>query len=501
MDILKTSALELGQQIAARQVSAPEATQALLDRIATYDSRHNAYISVAKDQALAQAAEIQKRLDAGESLSPLAGVPMAVKDNINTQGLRTTCGSQMLWDYVSPYNATAVGRLLDGGAVLLGKTNLDEFAMGNTSETSFAGITKNPWDVTRVPGGSSGGSAAAVAAGEAVYALGSDTGGSIRQPASFCGVTGLKPTYGAVSRFGLVAYASSLDQIGPIARTAADCGAILATIAGPDGRDSTAMPAGRSLDTAALMAAAQAAATGTLQDQPLKGLNIGLPAEYFGAGLQPEVKAAVEAAIATFTALGATCETCHLPLLDEGIATYYLIATAEASANLARYDGIQYGFRPAGQEYEDLAAFYAAARTQGFGAEVRRRIMLGTFALSSGYYDAYYLKALKVRKLLQQSYREALSQFDVLLGPVAPTTAPVIGTTLSDPLQGYLADIYTVAANLTGLPGLALPCGFDTAGLPIGLQLIGRAFDETTLVKIGGAFQRVTDFHEKSPVL
>lgn len=501
MDILKTSALELGSQIASRTISAVEATQAVLGRIAQYDPRHNAFITVATEQALAQAAAVQKRLDAGEKLSPLAGVPMAVKDNINAQGLRTTCASQMLWNYVSPYNATAVGRLLESGAVLLGKTNLDEFAMGNTTETSFAGITKNPWDVARVPGGSSGGSAAAVAAGEAFYALGSDTGGSIRQPASFCGVTGLKPTYGAVSRFGLVAYASSLDQIGPIARTAADCGAILATIAGPDGRDSTAMPAGRSLDTADLMAAAQAAANGVLADLPLKGLKVGLPAEFFGSGLQPEVKAAVEAAAATLTALGATCETCHLPLLDEGIATYYLIATAEASANLARYDGIQYGFRPQSDSYEDLAAFYAAARTEGFGPEVRRRIMLGTFALSSGYYDAYYLKALKVRKLLQQSYREALAQFDVLLGPVAPTTAPLIGTTLEDPLQGYLADIYTVAANLTGLPGLSLPGGFDAQGLPIGVQLIGRAFDEVTLVKIGGAFQRVTDYHTQSPVL
>ncbi|MDD2534811.1 MAG: Asp-tRNA(Asn)/Glu-tRNA(Gln) amidotransferase subunit GatA [Eubacteriales bacterium] len=503
MDIQKLSALEIGQQIADRKISAPEVTQAVLDRIATYDSRHYAYITVAAKQAMAQAVVVQNRLDAGEKLSPLAGVPMAVKDNLNAKGLRTTCASKMLWDYVSPYNATAVERLLDGGAVLLGKTNLDEFAMGNTTESSFGGITKNPWDISRVPGGSSGGSAAAVAAGEAVYALGSDTGGSIRQPASFCGVTGLKPTYGAVSRFGLIAYASSLDQIGPIARTAADCGAILAQIAGPDGRDSTAMPQGRTLDTQALMAAALAglATTTATTAQPLKGLKVGIPAEYFGEGLQNDVRLAIEAVAATLTQLGATCETCHLPLVEEGIATYYLIATAEASANLARYDGIQYGFRPTGQTYEDLAAFYAAARTEGFGPEVRRRIMLGTFALSSGYYDAYYLKALKVRKLLQQGYRQALAQYDVLLGPVAPTTAPKIGTTLADPLQGYLADIYTVAANLTGLPGLAIPCGFDPNGLPIGCQLIGRAFDEATLVKVGSAFQNVTDFHRQSPAL
>lgn len=494
MDINTLSALELGRKIADRELSAPEATQALLDRIAAQDETVKAYLTVAPEQALAQATAVQHRLDKGEQLMPLAGVPMAIKDNISTKGLRTTCGSKMLWDYVPPYDATAADRLLAGGAVLLGKTNLDEFAMGNTTETSYGGITTNPWASDRVPGGSSGGSAAAVAAGEAVYALGSDTGGSIRQPASYCGVTGLKPTYGAVSRFGLVAYGSSLDQIGPIARTAADCGAILAQIAGPDSKDSTAMPAGRNLDTAALIKAIE-------PGKSVEGLKIGIPAEYFGEGLQPEVRAAVEAAAAQLAALGATVEPCHLPLVEEGIATYYLIATAEASANLARYDGIQYGFRPEGAAYEDLADFYAQARTEGFGPEVRRRIMLGTFALSSGYYDAYYLKALKVRKLLQQGYREALSRFDLLLGPVAPTTAPKIGTTLSDPLQGYLADIYTVAANLTGLPGLSLPCGFDQAGLPIGVQLIGRAFDEATLVRAGVAYQEATGHHRQSPAL
>jgi aspartyl-tRNA(Asn)/glutamyl-tRNA(Gln) amidotransferase subunit A len=497
MDIMAFSALELGRKIANREISAPEATQAALDRIAALDSRHHAYLTVAPDQALAQAHATQARLDQGEILMPLAGVPMAVKDNISTAGLRTTCASRMLWDYVPPFSATAVERLIDGGAVLLGKTNLDEFAMGNTSETSYGGITANPWATDHVPGGSSGGSAAAVAAGEACYALGSDTGGSIRQPASFCGVTGLKPTYGAVSRYGLVAYASSLDQIGPIARTAADCGAILAQIAGPDGRDSTAMPAGRGLDTAALLKTLDQAA-GAIS---LKGLRVGLPVEYFGEGLQPEVRAAVEAAAARLAELGAVCEPCHLPLVEEGIATYYLIATAEASANLARYDGIQYGFRPEGQEYQDLADFYAQARTEGFGPEVRRRIMLGTFALSSGYYDAYYLKALKVRRLLQQGYRAALAEYDLLLGPVAPTTAPRLGTTLADPLQGYLADIYTVAANLTGLPGLSIPCGFDRQGLPIGCQLIGRAFDEATVLQAGMAFQQATGYHEQRPAL
>lgn len=500
MDIHTLSALELGRKITGREISSPEATQIVLDRIARYDERHNAYLTVAAEQALAQAAAVQKQLDGGEQLMPLAGVPMAIKDNISTKGIRTTCASKMLWDYVPPYNATAVDRLVLNGAVLLGKTNLDEFAMGNTSETSYGGITRNPWATDRVPGGSSGGSAAAVAAGEAIYALGSDTGGSIRQPASFCGVTGLKPTYGAVSRFGLVAYASSLDQIGPIAKTAADCGAILAQIAGPDSKDSTAMPAGRNIDTAALLAAIE---TGEKADDPLplKGLKVGVPVEYFGEGLQPAVRTAVEAVAAKLAELGATCEPCHLPLIEEGIATYYLIATAEASANLARYDGIQYGFRPEAKDYADLADFYAHARTEGFGPEVRRRIMLGTFALSSGYYDAYYLKALKVRRLLQQGYREALSKYDVLLGPVAPTTAPKIGTTLADPLQSYLADIYTVAANLTGLPGLSIPCGRDEQGLPIGCQLIGRAFDEATLVRTGVAYQQVTDHHRQSPAL
>jgi aspartyl-tRNA(Asn)/glutamyl-tRNA(Gln) amidotransferase subunit A len=494
MDITTLSALELGRQIASRAISAPEATRAMLDRIAACEPAVQAYLTVAPEQALAQAAAVQQRLDRGEQLSPLAGVPLAVKDNISTRGLRTTCASKMLWNYVPPFDATVIERLQSGGAVILGKTNLDEFAMGNTTETSYGGITANPWAGDRVPGGSSGGSAAAVAAGEASYALGSDTGGSIRQPASYCGVTGLKPTYGAVSRFGLVAYASSLDQIGPLARTAADCGAVLAQIAGPDGRDSTAMPAGRTLDTAALRKS-------TTPGQSVQGLKIGIPAEYFGEGLQPDVRTAVEAAAAQMAELGAIVEPCHLPLVEEGIATYYLIATAEASANLARYDGIQYGFRPEDETYEDLADFYARARTAGFGPEVRRRIMLGTFALSSGYYDAYYLKALKVRKLLQQGYREALNHFDLLLGPVAPSTAPRIGTTLADPLQSYLSDIYTVAANLTGLPGLSLPCGFDRDGLPIGVQLIGRAFDEATLIAAGVAYQEATDHHRQRPAL
>jgi aspartyl-tRNA(Asn)/glutamyl-tRNA(Gln) amidotransferase subunit A len=492
MDIHALSALEIGQLIASRQLSAPEAARAMLDRISLYEPRHQAYLTVTADLALEQAAQVQARLDRGESLPPLAGVPMAIKDNISTAGVRTTCASKMLWDYVPPYTATAADRLLAGGAVLLGKTNLDEFAMGNTTETSFGGITRNPWQLDRVPGGSSGGSAAAVAAGEAIYALGSDTGGSIRQPCSFCGLTGLKPTYGTVSRYGLVAYASSLDQIGPIARTAADCAAITAQIAGADHRDSTSMPADRNLQASDLLAAATP--TGDL-----KGLRVGIPAEYFGEGLQPAVRTAVQAVADQLTALGAICEPCHLPLVEEGISTYYLIATAEASANLARYDGIQYGYRPDSSDCEDLAAFYSKARTEGFGQEVRRRIMLGTFALSSGYYDAYYLKALKVRQLLKTGYQDALARFDMLLGPVAPTTAPLVGSSLQDPLRNYLSDIYTVAANLAGLPALSLPCGFDELGLPIGCQLIGRAFGEAELLRTGVLYQQVTDFHRRLP--
>ena len=494
MDLHTLSAMEVGRLIACRQVSAPEVTQVMLDRISSLDDQFQAYLTVTAEQALQQAGAVQARLDAGESLPVLAGVPMAIKDNISTAGIRTTCASRMLWDYVPPFTATAAARLLQNGAVLLGKTNLDEFAMGSTTETSFGAITRNPWQPAHVPGGSSGGSAAAVAAGEAVYALGSDTGGSIRQPCSYCGLTGLKPTYGTVSRYGLIAYASSLDQIGPIARSAADCAAILAQIAGPDHRDSTAMPEGRNLDSHDLLAVA-----GAYGD--LKGLKVGLPVEYFGDGLQPAVRDAVQAVALQLTALGAHCEPCHLPLVEEGISTYYLIATAEASANLARYDGIQYGYRPEALAYEDLAGFYCQARTNGFGPEVRRRIMLGTFALSSGYYDAYYLKALKVRQMLQNGYETALKNYDLLLGPVAPTTAPRIGASLQDPLHMYLSDIYTVAANLAGLPALSLPCGFDEQGLPIGCQLIGRAFGETELLRTGVIFQQATDFHLRRPPL
>ncbi len=486
------TAFELGCLIAGRQISAVEATAEAVQNITDRDGRNHAYITLCAEQAIDQAAAVQKRLDRGEKLAPLAGVPLAVKDNICTKGIRTTCASRMLADYIPPYDATVIERIKDAGAVILGKTNMDEFAMGSTTETSYFGPTVNPWDPGKVPGGSSGGSAAAVAAGEAWYALGSDTGGSIRQPCAYCGLTGLKPTYGAVSRYGLIAYASSLDQIGPIGRTALDCAAALSSFAGADKRDSTCMPAGRNLDPAALMQTVG-------ESGDLKGLKIGMPAEYDNSGLQPEIRQAVHAALKQLADLGAEVELFHLPLVDETIPAYYLIATAEASANLARFDGVRYGYRPDENQTADLTDFYCQGRTAGFGREVRRRIMLGTFALSSGYYDAYYLKALKVRRMVQDQFCRSLERFDMLMAPVAPTTAPNLNESLTDPLRMYLSDVYTVAANLAGLPALALPCGFDDAGMPVGMQLIGRAFDDARLLRTGVLYQSLTNFHSRQP--
>lgn len=492
MNLHDMSALELGNLIACRKISAAEAAQSALDRIGSQNGQYNTMITVSAETALEQAAAVQKRLDSGEQLPLLAGVPLVVKDNISTRGIRTTCGSHMLENYTPIFDATVIERIKADGAVILGKANCDEFAMGSTTETSYFGPTRNPYDPSRVPGGSSGGSAAAVAAGQAWYALGSDTGGSIRQPCSYCGLTGLKPTYGTVSRYGLIAYASSLDQIGPIGRSAADCAAALAMFAGPDPRDSTAMPEGRSLNAADILAAVR-------QPEDLRGLVIGIPDGYFGEGLQPDTRNAVMAAAGLLEALGARIEHVSLPLIDEAIPAYYLIATAEASANLARYDGIQYGFRPEDGQFDDLYDFYCQARTQGFGREVRRRILLGTFALSSGYYDAYYLKALQARQMVQDAFAGALSRCDMLLAPVAPATAPRIGESLADPLKMYLSDVYTVSANLAGLPALALPCGQDSAGLPIGCQLIGPAFSDARLLQIGVVYQSVTAFHRMRP--
>lgn len=484
MDLLKLSALELGQKIKAKEISVHEATSAVLDKIQADGDKYNAYISIFKDEALKSADDIQAKIDSGELTSPLAGVPMAIKDNICTKDMLTTCGSKMLYNFKPPYNAGVVEKLNNAGAVILGKLNMDEFAMGSTSETSYYGATKNPWNTNHVPGGSSGGAAAAVAANEAYYTLGSDTGGSIRQPCSYCGVTGMKPTYGSVSRYGLVAYASSLDQIGPVGNSAKDIAAVLDIITGKDKRDSTSVQydSGNAL----------ASLTGDI-----KGLRVGIPTDYFGSGLDNEVKEKVMAAAKVFESLGAVIEQFPMPIVEYCVPAYYIIACAEAGSNLSRYDGVKYGYRS--ENYEDLYDLYLKSRSEGFGMEVKRRIMLGNFVLSSGYYDAYYTKALRVKALIKKAFDDAFQKYDVILGPVAPTTAPKIGESLSEPLKMYLSDIYTVSVNLAGLPGLTAPCGFDSSNMPIGFQLIGKPFDENTLLNAAHAYQLTTDFHTKKP--
>ena len=474
MELHKLTALELAQKLRTGEVSQQEAVDAALSRIHAAQPDNNAFVTV--DGPAFPAADL--------SASPLAGVPMAYKDNICTKWVPTTCASKILEGFVPCYDATVVERLSAAGAVSLGKLNMDEFAMGSTSETSYAGPVKNPWDLTRAAGGSSGGAAAAVAAGEVWYAIGSDTGGSIRQPAAYCGVTGMKPTYGTVSRYGLIAYASSLDQMGPIARSAADCAAVLDVIQGKDPRDGTSLdaPAGGLL----------ASLTGDL-----KGKKIGLPVDCFGEGLDPEVRAAVLAAAEVLKARGATVEEFALPVMEYVVPTYYIIAAAEASSNLSRFDGVKYGWRAEG--YETLADLYTMTRTQGFGTEVKRRILLGTFVLSSGYYDAYYKKALQVKAAIKAAFDRAFHQCDLLLTPVAPTTAPKLGENLGDPLNMYLSDIYTVSVNLAGLPGLSMPCGFDSKGMPIGAQLIGPHFGEGKLLNTAHAFQMDTDYHRQTP--
>ena len=474
MELHELTALELGEKLRSGEVTRQEAVEAALARIHVAQPGNNAFVTV--DGPAFPAAEL--------SASPLAGVPMAYKDNICTKGVRTTCASRILGDFTPCYDATVAERLSAAGAVSLGKLNMDEFAMGSTSETSCFGAVKNPWDLTRAPGGSSGGAAAAVAAGEVWYAIGSDTGGSIRQPAAYCGVTGMKPTYGTVSRYGLIAYASSLDQMGPIARSAADCAAVLDIMMGKDAHDSTSLdaPAGGLL----------ASLTGDL-----RGKKIGLPADCFGEGLDPEVRAAVLAAAAVLKARGATVEEFSLPVMEYVVPAYYIIACAEASSNLSRFDGVKYGWRAEG--YEDLGELYTKTRTQGFGTEVKRRILLGTFVLSSGYYDAYYKKALQTKAVIKAAFDKAFEQYDLLLTPVAPTTAPRLGESLSDPLKMYLSDIYTVSVNLAGLPGLSMPCGFDSKGLPIGAQLIGPALGDAAVLDAAYGFQLDTDYHRQSP--
>lgn len=476
MDIGKLTAVSLSEKIKAKEVGVPEAVESVIEAIDSREKEMNAFITVDYKGVMQRAAQIQEKISAGICQGPLAGVPIAIKDNICTQGIKTTCASKILDNFVPAYNAHVIDRLEAAGAVIIGKTNMDEFAMGSTTETSAFGATKNPWNTEHVPGGSSGGSCAAVAAGEAACALGSDTGGSIRQPSSFCGVTGLKPTYGMVSRYGLIAYGSSLDQIGPVARNVTDCAALLQTIAGYDKRDSTSVK----LPDYDFMAALR---------EDVRGLRIGIPKEYFGDGLEDEIRASILKSASVLESRGACVEYFDLGLMDYAIPAYYVIASAEASSNLERFDGVKYGYRSS--EYEGLHDMYKKSRTEGFGSEVKRRIMLGSFVLSSGYYDAYYLKALKTRALIKEAFQKAFTKYDVLLAPASPTTAPKLGESLKDPMKMYLSDIYTVSVNLAGLPAISIPCGTDSQGMPIGMQLIGDCFSEKMLLRAAYTFEKL----------
>jgi len=482
-DLHELSLREAAKRVRQRSVSAADVTRAALARIAAVDSGVGAFLTLNEVEAIAAAEAIDRRIAAGQDPGPLAGIPIAVKDNICTAGLRTTAGSRILERFVPAFDATVTARLRAAGAVVVGKANCDEFGMGSSTENSALGTTRNPWDSARVPGGSSGGSAVAVAAREAYGALGTDTGGSVRLPSAFCGVVGLKPTYGRVSRFGVIAYASSLDQVGPLARDVADVAVLLEAIAGHDPADSTASPRPVPSYLAAL-------------DGKVKGLRLGLPREYFVEGMQPEVESAVRAAVDHLAGLGAIIEPVSLPHTEYAIATYYLIATAEASSNLARYDGVRYGLR---EPRPVLGEMYEATRARGFGAEVKRRIMLGTYALSAGYYDAYYLKAQQVRTLIRMDFQKVFDTCDALVTPVSPTTAFRLGEKTADPVTMYLSDIFTISVNLAGLPALALPCGADTAGLPVGLQVIGRPFDEETVLRVGHAYEQSTEWHRRRP--
>ena len=479
MNLMSLTAVELGKKIKSGEVTAVEATKAALEQIKKLDGTYNCYVTVDEEAALKEAEEVQKKIEAGELTGPLAGVPVAVKDNMCTEGMLTTCSSKILYNFKPTYTAEAVLNLKKAGAVVIGKTNMDEFAMGSTTETSHFGPTKNPWNQEHVPGGSSGGSCAAVAAEECSYALGSDTGGSIRQPSSFCGVTGIKPTYGTVSRYGLIAYGSSLDQIGPVCKDVTDCATVLEAIASYDPKDSTSVKR-ESYDF-----------TSALKDD-VKGLKIGIPRDYFGEGLDPEVKGSIMKAAKVLEEKGAILEEFDLSLVEYAIPAYYVIASAEASSNLARFDGVKYGYRT--KEYNGLHNMYKKSRSEGFGPEVKRRIMLGSFVLSSGYYDAYYIKALKTKALIKQAFDRAFKKYDVILGPAAPTTAPKLGESLSDPIKMYLGDIYTISVNLAGLPGISVPCGVDSKGLPIGMQLIGDCFKEDNIIRAAYAFEQTRTY-------
>ena len=476
MNLMSLTAVELGKKIKSGEVRVVDAVNAAFDQIEAVEKDINSYVTVyKKEEVLEKAEHIQKLIDEGQLTGPLAGVPVAIKDNMCTRDKLTTCSSKILGNFYPTYSAEAVINLEKAGAVIIGKTNMDEFAMGSTTETSFYGPTKNPWNKEHVPGGSSGGSCAAVAAEECSYALGSDTGGSIRQPSSFCGVTGIKPTYGTVSRYGLIAYGSSLDQIGPVAKDVTDCATILETIASYDSKDSTSVKRDDYNFTEALV-------------EDVKGLKIGIPKDYFGEGLEPEVKEAILKAVDVLKDKGAIVEEFDLSLVEYAIPAYYVIASAEASSNLSRFDGVKYGYRT--EEYNGLHNMYKKTRSEGFGPEVKRRIMLGSFVLSSGYYDAYYLKALRVKALIKKAFDEAFAKYDVILGPVAPTTAPKIGSSLADPIKMYLGDIYTISVNLAGLPGISVPCGKDSKGLPIGVQLIGDCFKENNIIRAAYSYEQ-----------
>ena len=486
MNLMSLTAVELGKKIKSGEVRVVDAVNAAFDQIEAVEKDINSYVTVyKKEEVLEKAEHIQKLIDEGQLTGPLAGVPVAIKDNMCTRDKLTTCSSKILGNFYPTYSAEAVINLEKAGAVIIGKTNMDEFAMGSTTETSFYGPTKNPWNKEHVPGGSSGGSCAAVAAEECSYALGSDTGGSIRQPSSFCGVTGIKPTYGTVSRYGLIAYGSSLDQIGPVAKDVTDCATILETIASYDSKDSTSVKRDDYNFTEALV-------------EDVKGLKIGIPKDYFGEGLEPEVKEAILKAVDVLKNKGAIVEEFDLSLVEYAIPAYYVIASAEASSNLSRFDGVKYGYRT--EEYNGLHNMYKKTRSEGFGEEVKRRIMLGSFVLSSGYYDAYYLKALRTKALIKKAFDEAFAKYDVIIGPAAPTTAPKLGDSLSDPIKMYLGDIYTISVNLAGLPGISVPCGQDSNGLPIGMQIIGDCFKEKNIIRAAYTFEKAKNSYDRCDV-
>lgn len=486
MNLTNLTIHELHEKIKKKEVSSLEATQAQLDHIRKVEPKVSAYITLTEELALEQAKKTDAEISKGKDISPLTGIPFALKDIFITKGIKTTCASKILHNYVPPYNGTAVQKLLDAGIVHLGKLNMDEFAMGSSSETSHFVKTKNPWDLERTPGGSSGGSSAAISADLCFGTLGTDTGGSIRQPAALTSIVGLKPTYGRVSRYGVIAFASSLDQVGPMAKDVRDCALILNTIAGHDPKDSTSVNTPVPDYTKSL--------TGDV-----KGLRIGIPKEYFVKGMDTEIETSVRAAIKQYESMGAICEEVSLPHTEYAVPTYYILAPAEASSNLARYDGVRYGHRV--QDPKDLIDMYTRSRSEGFGSEVKRRIMLGTYVLSSGYYDAYYLKAQKVRTLIQKDFLDAFQKFDVLLTPVTPSPAFKLGEKTDDPVAMYLSDIFTINVNLAGLPGMSLPCGFTKSGLPIGMQLIAKHFEEEKIFRAAYAYEQNSEWHKKKPKL